>query len=73
MYLAIRSTVRAAFYMSILACIVLLPHAIAYTLVPTPPCPTEDSTDCVWNADVQGNGEGRSFVDIGGTAYYFQD
>lgn len=35
-----------------------------------PPCVTEDSTDCYWDADVMGNGYGRSFVDIGGTAYY---
>lgn len=25
-------------------------------------CPTEDSVGCVWNAETQGNGEGRSFL-----------
>lgn len=35
-----------------------------------PPCATEDSHDCYWNARVQGNGEGRSFVDIGGVVYF---
>lgn len=34
------------------------------------PCEHEDSTNCSWNAQVQGNGEGDSFVDIGGTAFY---
>ena len=36
-----------------------------------PACATEDSTNCVWDASVQGNGTGASFVDIDGTAYYF--
>lgn len=35
-----------------------------------PPCATEDSPNCVWVASAQGNGEGSSFVDIDGTAYY---
>lgn len=30
-----------------------------------PPCATEDSVNCVWRADVQGNGTGRSFIAIG--------
>ena len=33
------------------------------------PCPTEDSTNCVWDATAQGNGHGQSFIDIDGTAY----
>lgn len=41
--------------------------------VPTEPCPTEDSTDCVWDANTQGNGEGRSFFDIDGTTHYFEE
>lgn len=36
-----------------------------------PSCATEDSTNCVWDAQEQGNGTGSSFVDIDGTAYYF--
>lgn len=35
-----------------------------------PPCEFEDSTNCFWDAEVSGNSEGVSFVDIGGTAYY---
>ena len=27
-------------------------------------CPTEDSTNCVWNAKIQGNGLGVSFVAV---------
>lgn len=27
-----------------------------------PACPTEDSTHCYWDASVQGNGVGTSFV-----------
>jgi hypothetical protein len=34
------------------------------------PCETEDSDMCYWNAAIQGNGEGRSFVSVGGTAHY---
>jgi hypothetical protein len=35
-----------------------------------PACPTEDSTNCVWDASSRGDGNGRSFVDIDGVAYY---
>lgn len=35
-----------------------------------PPCEYEDSANCIWDASEQGNGEGISFVDIDGTAYY---
>lgn len=34
-----------------------------------PPCATEDSTDCLWDADTRGNGEGTSFVDVDGETY----
>lgn len=34
-----------------------------------PACPTEDSANCYWDATVQGNGLGTSFVDIDGTAH----
>lgn len=27
-----------------------------------PPCPTEDSTHCYWDADTMGNGQGRDVV-----------
>jgi hypothetical protein len=30
------------------------------------PCATEDSSNCTWYADVQGNGQGGSFTDVGG-------
>jgi hypothetical protein len=32
-----------------------------------PPCPTEDSVSCFWDASARGNGVGRSFtVDANG-------
>lgn len=34
------------------------------------PCATEDSDNCYWDAELQGNGEGRSFVTIDGHVYY---
>lgn len=36
-------------------------------------CEFEDSTNCVWNAQEEGNGVGESFVDIDGTAHYVED
>ena len=30
------------------------------------PCPTEDSTNCFWDANAQGNGQGQSFFDFNG-------
>lgn len=35
-----------------------------------PPCLSEDSTGCYWNARTMGNGEGRSFVAIGELMIY---
>ena len=29
-----------------------------------PPCKTEDSTHCYWDADTMGNGQGNDFVDM---------
>lgn len=37
---------------------------------PLPHCPTEDSVNCVWYADVQGNGHGQSFVNLDGEVIY---
>ena len=36
------------------------------------PCPTEDSPNCTWYADVQGNGQGTSFIDIAGMVIYLK-
>lgn len=36
-----------------------------------PPCPTEDSVGCYWDAPTMGNGDGRSYtVDDDGTTHY---
>lgn len=35
-----------------------------------PVCAEEDSTNCSWNAQVQGDGNGTSFVNIGGLFIY---
>lgn len=37
---------------------------------PLPPCATEDSVNCYWDAQQRGNGEGRSFVNYNGQTYY---
>ena len=37
---------------------------------PLPPCLTEDSSDCYWDATVHGNGDGRSFIDRGGVVTF---
>lgn len=34
------------------------------------PCKHEDSANCYWDAAERGNGQGDSFVDIDGVAYY---
>lgn len=36
-------------------------------------CEFEDSTDCIWNAQEQGNGIGESFIDIDGSVHYTED
>ena len=35
-----------------------------------PACATEDSDNCYWDAEVQGNGEGQSFIVIDGEVTY---
>jgi hypothetical protein len=52
-----------------LAAAVMLMVTLATTLVAPPaqasgwpPCPTEDSVGCVWDAQRQGNGLGVSFI-----------
>lgn len=78
-----RTVVRGVAYLAILGAVVLVPHAIAYTLVPEysygslsdafPACAQEDSTNCYWDATIRGNGQGNSFIDVDGTAYYFSN
>lgn len=36
------------------------------------PCEFEDSANCYWSADTQGNQTGATFVDIQGVAYYLE-
>lgn len=33
-------------------------------------CQTEDSDNCYWNATLQGNGNGKSFINFDGTTQY---
>lgn len=35
-----------------------------------PPCTTEDSANCYWDASTRGNGQGVSFVDVAGHVIY---
>lgn len=74
-----RKLIQGLAYIALLGAVVLVPHAIAYALVPEyvygglsiPECATEDSTNCYWDATIRGNGQGNSFIDVNGTAYYF--
>lgn len=44
---------------------------MAYELGELAPCPTEDSSNCYWDARTRGNGRGRSFwVDDHGHVFY---
>lgn len=42
---------------------------IVAVILGLPLCPTEDSSQCVWVAEIQGNGDGISFVDLDGELY----
>lgn len=50
----------------------MLAVVLAILFAVFPACPTEDATDCAWDASTHGNGTGSSFVDINGTAYYIE-
>ncbi len=43
---------------------------MALTVYIARPCPTEDSSGCTWYAGTQGDGQGRSFVDVFGLVIY---
>lgn len=34
-----------------------------------PPCASEDMSNCAWDAVASGNGQGTSFIDMGGTTW----
>jgi len=62
-------------------CILALCVFLAFALVVVPfldkleaailgPCPTEDSENCIWNAQTMGNHAGRSFIRWEGVTYY---
>jgi len=77
--LAFVSVVVSAGLASVAVSMVVPGHGTAHEVADTgrvvvdhqlPACATEDSMNCVWDADVQGNGKGRTFVDIDGVAYY---
>lgn len=36
------------------------------------PCADESSQNCVWYAQVQGNGQGESYLDLFGTTHYLE-
>lgn len=63
------ASLRYAAY--ILAGVIVL--SLGYGVGTLVKCPTEDSLNCVYLAPFHGNGGGRSFVDLGGTAYYFSE
>ena len=55
----------------IITLIVLAALALTAATIASP-CQTEDSRNCTWYADVQGNGQGTSFVDIAGMVIYLK-
>lgn len=53
--------------------VVLLDNGAVVDTATMPACASEDATDCYWDAASAGNGEGRSFVDVDGTAFYVME
>jgi hypothetical protein len=42
----------------------LIAACIIFALSPNlPACAYEDSSNCIWNAQAQGNGQGQSFIE----------
>lgn len=42
------------------------------TILTIPPCVTEDSDDCYWDALTMGDRTGSSFINLGGSTYYLE-
>jgi len=49
---------------------ILPSFVLAILLNVLPPCKTEDSANCAWNAPIREEGRGQSFVDLLGVAFY---
>ena len=49
-----------------LASIVVFVAGVAVASITLTPCEFEDSSNCAWNAETQGNGRGQSFVNVAG-------
>jgi len=49
----------------------MLALVLSFFLAFATPCATEDSSNCVWDAQARGNGVGQSFVDWNGHAIRF--
>ena len=67
-----KTTVTAAILASIIAIgtlLIVTGHGDGHSMT-LPPCPTEDSDNCYWDADTMGNGIGTDFIVIDGTVYY---
>lgn len=43
---------------------------LSILLIVLPPCKTEDSSNCAWNAPIREQGQGVAFVDLLGVAFY---
>lgn len=55
----------------IVAVITFVFVGVTYNLMSTP-CAEEDSLNCVWDASVQGNGVGQSYINISNDFVYAQ-
>lgn len=51
--------------------IVVFVAGLMLAIVGVTPCLQEDSRNCLWDASTQGNGHGRSFVDVAGWTLRF--
>lgn len=51
----------------------MLSLLIAILAAVLPSCADESADWCVWDASVQGNGAGTSFVSVGGTVHYLTE
>ena len=61
---------KRAFLVIALFATILIGQSIEGNHNRIPPCATEDSDNCYWNAETMGNGKGQSFIVINGKVTY---
>lgn len=67
----IRAILDFAYDLAQAVAMVVFVAGMMLAIVGVTPCLQEDSRNCLWDAQAQGNGRGQSFIDVAGGTIRF--